>query len=142
MQRRLIFSLIFSFFIFSFAFSNTISITNQNYNKTQAQAILNQSISYINMINQSGYLIFNPNLSQAYAYLNRAQQTINSSPDASVSYSYAAESSANDSFQNIRNYAQYAFAVMFMIALFFGILLYFLMFTNKFSNKNKMKMKK
>lgn len=94
------------------------------------------------MINQSGYLIFNPNLSQAYAYLNRAQQTINSSPDASVSYSYAAESSANDSFQNIRNYAQYAFAVMFMIALFFGILLYFLMFTNKFSNKNKMKMKK
>ncbi len=138
MQRKLLLSFIFSFLIFSFIFSNTTSITTQSYNKTQAQKIINQSISYINTVNQSGYLIFNPNLSQAYAYLNRAEQTVNSSPDTSVSYAYNAKYSAYSALQNIRKYSEYAFASVFIITVFFGILLYVLMF----SSKTKIKMKK
>lgn len=138
MQLKWIFSFIFTFSIFSIVFSNTTVISTQNYNKTQAEQIINQSINYINTVNQSSYLIFNPNLTQAYAYLNRAEQTLNSSPNISVSYAYTAQSSANTALQNIRKNSEYAFAGIFIITVFFGILLYLLMF----SNKNKIKMKK
>ncbi|MEM0200923.1 MAG: hypothetical protein QXD23_00785 [Candidatus Micrarchaeaceae archaeon] len=138
MKSVLIFSFIFSFLILSLVFSNLTFITNQSYNKTQAQLIINQSNSYIESVNQSGYLFFNPNLTQAYAYINRAEQTLNSSPDVSVSYAYSAQSSASIALDNIRKYGQYAFAGIFIITVFFGVLLYLLMF----SHKDKVKMKK
>ncbi len=126
------FSFIFSFlFLLIFAVGAS-TISTQNYNSTQARTAINQSIAYINSINESGFLFFNPNLTQAYVYLNRSEQSYNSSPAAAVGYAHQAELSANTALGKIDYYRPYALVGIVIFSMIFGMILYLLMF-----NKNK-----
>lgn len=130
MRRLLIFSFIYFFFLLFFSLSLIYGATikAQNYNSTQALNIINQSISYINTINESGYLFFNPNLTQAYVYINRSEENYNSSPNTAVAFAYRAQDSAKEALGVIDEYRTYAFAGISAFSLLFGLLLLFLIF--------------
>jgi hypothetical protein len=65
-----------------------------NYTVSYANATVASASAYVESVNQSGYLIFYPNLTQAYAYLNKANAAYNTSPDAAVIYAQEARASA------------------------------------------------
>ena len=49
-----------------------------------ANATMARVSAYVESVNESGYLIFYPNLTQAYSYLDKAQAAYNKSPEAAV----------------------------------------------------------
>ncbi|MGC8479854.1 MAG: hypothetical protein ACP5M9_04300 [Candidatus Micrarchaeia archaeon] len=125
---------IFLFLLISVFFINysngifTSSIRFQSYNISQAKAIINQTETYLYNINQSGYLFINPNLTQAYTYMNRSQEALNYSPNISVAYAKEAESSANVALGKIDLFREYALIIVAFSTLIIGLLLYILMF--------------
>ena len=130
------FSFIFSFlFLLNFALGASI-LSTQNYNSTQAKDAINQSISYINGINESGFLFFNPNLTQAYAYLNRSEESYNSSPTVAIGYANQAELSANSALEKIDYYRPYALVGIVIFSMILGMILYLLMFNKGKYTKN------
>lgn len=129
------FSFIFSFFIF-LSFSASV-ITTQNYTTTQVKTIINQSIAYINNINESGFLFFNPNLTKAYLYLNESFSSYNTSPNLAVAYAELAESSASNSLAVINNYRAYALVGSTAFTLIFGLWLYIIIFKNDVKKRSR-----
>ena len=84
-----------------------------NYTAGYANATLAGASSYIRTVNQSGYLIFYPNLTQAYGYLGKAEAAYNrSSPAEAVLYANEARASAEEQYQDIGAYRNESFAVM------------------------------
>ena len=131
------FSFIFSFLFLLFFTIGASTISTQNYNSAQARTAINQSIAYINGINESGFLFLNPNLTQAYTYLNRSEESYNSSPAAAIGYAHQAELSANAALGKIEYYRPYALLGIVIFSMISGMILYLLMF-----NKNKSKYNK
>ena len=74
------------------------------YTPSSANGIINGAQAYVDMVNQSGYLIFYPNLTQAYGYLNQASGIYNKSPDAAVLYANEAVDSARVQYNDIRSH--------------------------------------
>ncbi len=83
---------------------NAQSVSAQNYTKGQAGLIFSNASAYVNMINQSSYLVFSPNLKQAESDLDRARSLLNTSPVDSVLYSKIAVESANSAYERISTY--------------------------------------
>lgn len=105
--------------LFGIAAAAQVSTSNVSYaNQTlrQAEAVLAQ-------VNESGYLVFYPNLTSAYANLAKAQQLYNKSPQSSVYYSQQAISEANAQYQEISVYKYYSALAMGALTLFFIFLL-------------------
>ncbi len=82
MRFFLLFFLLFLFSIFIYFlplnFLNTLNNTNLHLinltnitNNTNIKLLINQTNAYIKKINQSSYILFYPNLSNAYAYMNK-----------------------------------------------------------------------
>ena len=67
-------------------------------------------------MNQSGYLIFYPNLTQAYGYLDRAEAVRNASPASAVLYAEEAQSSAAAQYGAIGGYRNLSFAIIAVLA--------------------------
>ncbi len=128
MKNTGIISFIFISLIFLFSFSGAETVSVQSYSSAQARTIINQSIAYLNNINESGYLFFNPNLAQAYTYLNRSIELENSSPNTAIAYAYQAENSANTAFGRIDAYREYALVGVVAFTIIFGLFLYRLVF--------------
>lgn len=82
------------------------------YSKAYANATLAGASAYVSSVNQSGYLVFYPNLTQAYAYLGKAQAAYNSSPAAAVLYADEARSSAEEQYGAMSGYRNLSFAMM------------------------------
>lgn len=87
-----------------------------NYTVTGANATISSALAYVNMVNQSGYLVFFPNLTQAYSYLQKAQGVYNSSPAAAVFYANKAVASAQAQYQSLRSNWLPSFAVMLALS--------------------------
>ena len=83
-----------------------------NYTVEYANLTLASASAYVDSVNQSAYLIFYPNLTQAYAYLGKAKATYNTSPASSVLYAQEARSSAMAQYLAISGYRKMSFAVM------------------------------
>lgn len=103
------------------------SITAANYTYAQANGIIANATNYVNLINSSSYLIFNPNLTMSYLYLNQATSIYQSSPSAAVAYAYKAQSSAKGQYDNIQGYKKLSTLVVAAIALVALLILYVLM---------------
>ncbi len=102
---------------FALAFSFAIAAAgaqSQVTNPTVAYA--NQTVSnaayYLSQVNESGYLIFYPNLTQAYANLFKAESTYNTSPATAVVYANEAVSEAADEYARISSYRAESIIVM------------------------------
>ncbi|MGI0141791.1 MAG: hypothetical protein ACREBF_04050 [Candidatus Micrarchaeales archaeon] len=103
------------------------TITAQNYTIAYANQTINQTMSYVNLVNQSGYLIFYPNLSGAYAYLAKAQNIYTTSPSSAILYANQAKAIAKEQYAQIGTYRTTSLAVMAILTVAFFIWLYGIM---------------
>ena len=88
-------------------------------NNPNVTLAINDTAQYIQQVNQSAYLIFYPNLTQAYSYLNQAKNASQKSPSyAQLLLTKASESAQQQ--QNILNSeksdATIAVAVLFFVS--------------------------
>ncbi|MCL5239170.1 MAG: hypothetical protein M1286_01705 [Candidatus Marsarchaeota archaeon] len=90
-------------------------------------AYANQTVSnsayYLSQVNESGYLVFYPNLTQAYSDLFKAESTYNTSPSTAVIFANKAVDEANTEYQRISAYRPEAVVVMAAFTVFFVLLL-------------------
>ena len=102
--------------LFSFSAHTAYALTYVpqigNYTVAFANRTIGNATAYVDMVNQSSYLIFAPNLTQAYGYLAKAQVSYNKTPAVSVFYANQAVSSAGAQYSIIGQYRTISFAVM------------------------------
>jgi gamma-glutamylcysteine synthetase len=92
-------------------------------NASYANRTLQQAETVLAQVNESGYLVFYPNLTKAYADLSKAQQLYNTSPQGSLFYSQRAISEAEAQYQSMSSYRLYSALVMGAATLVFIFLL-------------------
>ena len=103
------------------------SINSTSYNYTSANQMVNNATNYVNTLNMSGYLVFYPNLTQAYSYLNKSYLVLNSSPNSAVQYANLASSSAYFAYLRTESYRQISLAAVVIFTLAIAVLLRFQM---------------
>ncbi|VVB77436.1 Uncharacterised protein [uncultured archaeon] len=86
-----------------------------NFTSDYANRTYMTALAYVNSVNQSGYLIFYPDLTQAYIYLGKAVSTFNTLPGQSVIYSETAQSLAQTEYSRISAYRKESFAIMVVL---------------------------
>ena len=128
---------IFSFILGMVYASSSTSIGSQNYTVAYANSTINSTANYIETINQSGYLIFYPNLSKAYSYLEKARGIYTKSPSAAVAYADQAEASAREQYAAMAQYKLYSFAAAAIFTLATGAILYLFMIPVKRKGSRK-----
>ncbi len=96
------------------------------YSTTQqyANQTLTSAINFVNLVNESGYVVFYPNLTQAYSDLANAERLYNASPSSSVFYANKAVDEANTQYQIIGRYRETAVISMLALTLISGLALY------------------
>jgi hypothetical protein len=99
-------------------------VSQAQYTQQQANSIINNVTAYVSMVNQTGYLVFEPNLTAAYEYLNLSEGNLTTNPDLAVRYAYSAYASAQLQYEYAKRYesAEFPIVVLFTIAML--ILLY------------------
>ena len=102
-------------------------IQQPSYTPEQARQIINETANYINLINESGYLIFYPSLSEAYAYMNNATKFYNSSPDLAVSYALKAKQIALQEEEKLNSYKLISLISTLIFTIIMLVTLYFYM---------------
>lgn len=127
MGYKFLIPLLLLFSMISLASAQGSTISGANYSVEYANQTINQTLSYINQVNQSAYLIFYPDLSKAYSYIAQARQVYTSSPGGAVSYSNRAYSIAQSQYLQIGAYRSASFAVMLILTAAFVIWIYLLM---------------
>lgn len=98
-----------------------------NYSRQYANVTINHAIEYVNMVNESSYLLFYPNLTQAYSYLNTSLSLYNSSPADAVVFANKAVGQAMLQYNVINSYRQVSAAAMLLLTLLLLLLLHRLM---------------
>ncbi len=113
--------------LFFFAASLSLhaeSLAQPNYTKAQTAAVVTNALSYVNETNQSSYLIFSPNLTAAYSYLNKAESLENTSPNGSVFYAQEAVSSASEAYKKIGVYREDSLIAITLFSIAMAVVLY------------------
>lgn len=106
----------------SIAFSSSIGA--QNYSSAQANLTISSVSSYLRMVNSSSYLIFQPNLTAAYAYLNRSQALANTSPNQAVVYANLALESGKAEYSRTSYHRVASIPIMLAFTCAIALLLY------------------
>ncbi len=104
-----------------------------------ANQTLNDSIAFVNLVNESGYLIFSPNLTQAYSDLATAEKLYPASPSSAVVFANKAVEEANSEYVRINRYRNTSLVVMSALSLVFVLALAFLYKPVKQSIRNRRK---
>ncbi len=111
-----------------FAMPGISSIYSQSaINSTGIGASINSTTAYINKVNQSGYLVFYPQLSQAYGYLNQAKNQSKANLTESYFLLAKARASAYSQQQSLAQNERYSLYALVLISVFLAVLLYVLM---------------
>ncbi len=97
---------------------------SSNYTVAEANATISQAESYINAVNQSGYLIFSPNLTQANSYLNTSLAVYKESPASAVLYAQLADRSAEQAYLQISRYKSESFVATLIFTAVVAFILY------------------
>ncbi len=103
------------------------SASPANATAANATMALNSSYAYVNYINQSGYLIFTPNLTAAYSYLNKSASTLSVSPEEAEQYAALARQSAMEQYARISFYRYYSIAIVLVYTIIMAVVLYLFM---------------
>jgi len=102
-------------------------VQQPSYTPRQARQIINETSNYINLVNESSYLIFYPSLSEAYTYMNNATKVCNTSPDLAVSYALKARQIALQEEDKLNSYRLISLIFMLIFTIIMFFLLYFYM---------------
>ncbi|MDE1870386.1 MAG: hypothetical protein KGH71_05410 [Candidatus Micrarchaeota archaeon] len=127
MSYKFVIPLLLLFSIVSLASAQGSTISATNYSAAYANQTITQTLSYVNQVNQSAYLIFYPDLSKAYSYIGQAQKVYLSSPSSAVSYANQAYLIAQSQYLQIGTYRLASLAVMLILTAAFLTWIYFLM---------------
>ena len=113
--------LLFSFLLtYSFSGSSTdSSIVSPSLNQS-----INQTAQYLMTVNESGYLIFQPNLTQAYGYYSKAVNLSAKDPAQAQQLLNQARASASAQELKLQQYKGTSFTVMAILTILSGILLF------------------
>jgi len=106
-------------------------------NSTNINASINATAAYINKVNQSGYLIFYPNLQQAYRYLGLARNISPANASAAYYLLTQARQSAASQEASIKGYETYSLYVLLAAFALLAVLLYALMRPYKPTTKRR-----
>ena len=98
-----------------------------NSSQSEANSTFNSALGYVGMVNQSGYLFFYPNLTAAYADLNKSMGMISSSPQQSLYYASEARQNAMLQYEKLSSYRYYSAIAMAAFTVAIGAMLYFYM---------------
>jgi hypothetical protein len=98
-------------------------ISSTNYTSTQANATIASAYSYVNSVNESGYLIFQPNLTASYGYLSAASRLYNRSPDVAVFDALKAQQLAQQQYSDVVYGGERALPVMVAVTVILLIVL-------------------
>jgi len=130
--KPLLFSFLFLAFlvlsvipVFSYAQSEPVNISTVD--KVYANKTISEAQQYIDKINESAYLIFAPNLTQAYEYLSKAEKAYNTSPEEAVLYAKEAMRAAATNYKKLNAYRLYSALVMLAVTVAFALLLLHIM---------------
>jgi hypothetical protein len=114
--------------------TQSASISGANINSS-----ISSTAAFINKVNQSGYLIFYPNLTAAYNYLQLAKEN---SQSGNITSSYIllakAQQSAQLQLDSMDQYKSDSLYILIVSSILLAIILYMLMITKK-SPKGKTK---
>jgi len=127
MSYKFVIPILLLIYSVSMASAQGSTITATNYTSSYANQTINQTLSYVNQVNQSAFLIFYPDLAQAYAYLDQAQQVASASPSSAVAYSNQAFSIAKQQYSRIGVYRSASLVIMLLLTTIFIVWLYLLM---------------
>lgn len=112
-------------FLFAAPFSlSAQSISPRNYTVAEANLTISNATAYVNMINESSYLVFTPNLKQAYSYLGEADFLLNRSPGSAVLYADSAVASAHNAYGNMEAYREISAVGALVFTIILGLILY------------------
>ncbi|MDE1823107.1 MAG: hypothetical protein KGI00_01355 [Candidatus Micrarchaeota archaeon] len=100
------------------------SIGAQHYSPAQANAIISNVSSYLRMVNSSAYLVFEPNLTLAYSYLNKSEAISGVAPDQAVSYADKAFEAGKAEYLKISYFRTLSVPVMVAFTCAIALLLY------------------
>ena len=100
------------------------AVGTPSYTAKQANQIIANETAYVSLVNESGFLLFSPNLTQAYSYINRSAEAYNKSPSEAVHYALMAGASAKDAYSRISTNKAYYALIMAVMAGMSGFLLY------------------
>lgn len=90
-------------------------------------AAINSTAQYIKSVNESAYLVFYPNLAQAYNALGQAENVSRDNSTAAYALLATARSDAQSELQRISQYKQDSLYVMLAVAAFLAAMLAWLM---------------
>lgn len=88
-----------------------------------ANLTVSNAAYYISQVNESGYLIFYPNLTQAYADLFKAESMYNTSPSTAVVYANKAVNEAASEYLRISGYRNESVIGMAALTAVFAVVL-------------------
>jgi len=106
-------------------FSSNMTSINSTTNFLLA---LNKTLAYIETVNQSNYLVFYPNLQQAYSYARMANSTFSGDPVQAYALLLDARESAAVQLDHIYSYRTASFYVMLILTIATGVWLYTLVY--------------
>ncbi len=109
-------------FLFSYAGAQPASGGARSINAT-----INSTAAYIQLVNESGYLIFYPNVTNATGLYNKAVNISASDPAAALTLLSEAHDSAQQQLQQISIYRNDSFVVVAIIFAASALVLYFVM---------------
>ncbi len=135
-----IFFMLPSILFLSTGSANT-SIPSNFINNASISIRINNTLSYVNEVNGSAYLIFYPNLSTAYNDINAAKNI--SGNTSKINYLLVgAKNNATYERNMLNGYRYVSFIVMVVFAILSGFILYKFALPYKKTYKNKNKNKK
>jgi hypothetical protein len=129
----LIFALLFLFAAPFSLFASSMSL--QNHTVAEANLSISNTSAYLNTVNESSYLIFAPDLKQAYSYLDEANYLRNKSPDSAILYSNLATAAARNAYGDIESYRKVSVAGALVFTIIMGLILYRFMSSVKGSRR-------
>ena len=88
---------------------------------------INSTLAYVNMVNESSYLIYYPNLTQAYDDINQAKNASITNPPRALSLLSQAHQSAQQQLNTLNSEKQTAEITTGVFSFIVGILLLFSM---------------
>ena len=110
-------------------------ISGQNYSVKQANSTVAQAYAYVNLVNESGYLIFQPDLSASYGYLSNASSLYLSSPNVAVAYAQKAQQLAQEQYSSIGYYRRMAIPILVAFTILAALALFKVMIPVRKKNK-------
>lgn len=112
-------------------------ITNPNYTTQHANATVENVTSYIEIVNESGYLFFEPNLTAANMYLTKAQGNITSNPYLAVTYANKAYNLTEQQYTTTQSHKSESLPIIAVFTIAMLILLYKFMIPIKKTRRKK-----